>query len=80
MGLREAQEPDKIEATITVKEDRPWTFAVGLNNGGSESTGQDRFTVTGGHTNLFNLEDFVAREMAAPAADPSAPKAAGGAL
>ena len=31
-------------------------------------------------TNLFNLEDFVAREMAAPAADPSAPKAAGGAL
>lgn len=30
--------------------------------------------------NLFNLEDFVAREMAAPAADPSAPKAAGGAL
>jgi ferritin len=31
-------------------------------------------------TNLFNLEDFVAREMAAPTTDPSAPKAAGGAL
>lgn len=30
--------------------------------------------------NLFNLEDYVAREMVAPAADPSAPKAAGGAL
>ena len=39
-----------------MKEARPWTFAVGLNNGGSESTGQDRFTVTGGHTNLFNLD------------------------
>jgi hypothetical protein len=31
-------------------------------------------------TNLFNLEDFVAREMAALQADPSAPRAAGGAL
>jgi hemolysin activation/secretion protein len=56
VGLREAPDPDKIEATVTVKEARPWTFAVGLNNGGSESTGEDRFTVTGGHTNLFNLD------------------------
>ena len=31
-------------------------------------------------TNLFNLEDFVARELAAAAADPNAPKAAGGSL
>ena len=30
--------------------------------------------------NLFDLEDFVAREMSAPAADPTAPAAAGGAL
>ncbi len=30
--------------------------------------------------NLFHLEDFVAREMAAVATDPSAPKAAGGTL
>jgi ferritin len=30
--------------------------------------------------NLFHLEDFVAREMASRAADPSAPKAAGGNL
>ncbi|WP_137145007.1 ferritin [Mycolicibacterium sp. CR10] len=29
---------------------------------------------------LFHLEDFVAREIAAPAGDPAAPKAAGGAL
>ena len=29
---------------------------------------------------LFHLEDFVAREIPAPATDPSAPKAAGGSL
>ena len=56
VGLREADEPDKIEATITVKEQRPWTFAVGLSNAGSESSGRDRLTVSGGHTNLFNLD------------------------
>ena len=31
-------------------------------------------------TDLFHLEDFVAREVSAPAADPAAPRAAGGAL
>lgn len=56
VGLREANEPDKIEATITLKEQRPWTFAVALSNAGSESSGRDRLTVSGGHTNLFNLD------------------------
>ncbi|KWX56859.1 ferritin [Mycobacterium sp. NAZ190054] len=31
-------------------------------------------------SDLFHLEDYVAREISAPDADPSAPKAAGGAL
>jgi ferritin len=31
-------------------------------------------------TNLFHLEDFVAREIAAAPTDPGAPKAAGGNL
>jgi len=56
VGLREADEPDKIEATITLKEQRPWNFSVGLTNAGSESSGRDRLTVSGGHTNLFNLD------------------------
>lgn len=56
VGLRESDEPDKIEATITVKESRPWTFGVGLSNGGSDSSGRDRLTLSGGHTNLFNRD------------------------
>ena len=31
-------------------------------------------------TDLFHLEDFVAREIRVPAADPTAPRAAGGNL
>lgn len=56
VGLRESEEADKIDATITVKEQRPWTFGVALSNSGSEATGEDRVTVTGGHTNLFNRD------------------------
>ncbi len=56
VGLREADEPDKIDATITVKEHRPWNFGLSLSNGGSESSGRDRFTISGGHTNLFNRD------------------------
>jgi hemolysin activation/secretion protein len=56
VGIREGSEPDKIDATITVKEQRPWTFAVAASNMGSKTTGRDRLTVVGGHTNLFNLD------------------------
>lgn len=56
VGLRESEEADKIDATITVREQRPWTLGLSLSNAGSESSGRDRFTVTGGHTNLFNRD------------------------
>jgi hemolysin activation/secretion protein len=56
VGLRESDEPDKIDATISVKETRPWFFSVGASNAGSESSGRDRLTVSGGHSNLFNLD------------------------
>lgn len=56
VGLRESEEPDRIDAAINVREQRPWTFGVSLSNAGSSSTGNDRFTISGGHTNLFNRD------------------------
>jgi hemolysin activation/secretion protein len=56
VGLREADEPDKIDATITVREQRPWTLGLSASNAGSSSTGRDRVTLTAGHTNLFNRD------------------------
>jgi hemolysin activation/secretion protein len=56
VGLRESEQPDKIDATITVREQRPWTVGASLSNAGSDSSGHDRFTVTAGHTNLFNRD------------------------
>ena len=56
VGLRESQEPDRIDATITVREQRPWTAGIALANTGSESSGRDRLVVTAGHTNLWNRD------------------------
>ena len=56
VGIKEADEPDKIDAHLTVKESRPWTLGASLSNGGSASSGRDRFTISGGHTNLFNRD------------------------
>lgn len=59
VGLRESEEPDRIDATITVREERPWTAGIALSNTGNESSGQDRLVVTAGHTNLFNLDHHL---------------------
>lgn len=57
VALRESDEPDKIDATVNVKEARPLTLATTLSNvGGSPAAGRDRFTISGGHTNLFNRD------------------------
>jgi hemolysin activation/secretion protein len=56
LGLRDSARPDAIDAIVTVKESRPWTFGVGISNAGSSSTGRDRLTVSGGHTNVFDLD------------------------
>jgi hemolysin activation/secretion protein len=56
VGLRESEDLDKIDATISLKEQKPWNFAVGMSNAGTKSSGRDRFTVSGTHTNLWNLD------------------------
>ena len=49
VGLRESDEPDRIDADIKVREERPWTLGLSLSNAGSRSTGHDRLTLSGGH-------------------------------
>ncbi|MEJ5990772.1 ShlB/FhaC/HecB family hemolysin secretion/activation protein [Ramlibacter sp. PS3R-8] len=56
VGLRESEEPDKIDATISVKELKPWNIALSANNSGTDATGEDRLTITGSHSNLWNLD------------------------
>lgn len=56
VALKESEEADKIDATVSVSESKPWNFSIGISNFGSDSSGRDRTTISGGHSNLFNLD------------------------
>jgi hemolysin activation/secretion protein len=56
VGLKESDELDKIDATIVVKEQKPWNFGVGISNAGTKNSGRDRFTVTASHSNLWDMD------------------------
>jgi hemolysin activation/secretion protein len=56
VALKEAAESDKINATVQVRDARPWFVALSLSNNGSDSSGEDRFTVSAGHNNLWNRD------------------------
>ncbi len=56
VALKESEEPDKIDARIVVVEAKPWNFTISESTAGSDATGNDRLTVTGSHSNLFDLD------------------------
>jgi hemolysin activation/secretion protein len=56
VGLKESDEADQIDAKVVVKEAKPWNFAASIANTGTSTTGNDRFTLAGGHSNLFGLD------------------------
>ncbi len=56
VALKESEQPDKIDADISVKEQKPWNFSTSLANTGNKASGRDRFTVAGGYSNLFDMD------------------------
>ncbi|MCY7306117.1 MAG: hypothetical protein LH632_08205 [Rhodoferax sp.] len=54
--LKEAAEADQIDVRVVVTEAKPWNFAVSLANTGAKSTGNDRLTFSGSHSNVLNLD------------------------
>ena len=56
VALKESETADQIDAKIVVKESKPWNFATSLSNTGSNATGNDRFTLSGGHSNVFGQD------------------------
>lgn len=57
--LKHSGQPDSVDAELAVTDQRPWQFFAGLNNIGTEETGE--FRITGGyqHTNLMDLDDSL---------------------
>ena len=56
VGLKEAEEVDQIDAKVVVKDAKPWNFSVSAANTGSNATGNDRLTLAGSHTNLWDRD------------------------
>ena len=56
IALKEAQEADQIDARVVVSEAKPWNFAISLANTGARSTGRDRLTFAGSHSNVLDLD------------------------
>lgn len=56
VSLRESNQADKIDATVQVKESKPWNFSVAMANSGAASSGNDRTTFSGGYNNLFGSD------------------------
>lgn len=56
VGLRESEEPDRIDVRLQVADESPWSLVFGANNTGSQATGNDRVSLVAGHNNLFGLD------------------------
>ena len=56
IALKESEEADKIDARLVVTETKPWNFSVSLANTGSSSTGRDRLTFSGSHSNVLDMD------------------------
>jgi len=56
IALKESEVADQIDARILVKESKPWNFAASLSNTGARATGRDRLTLSGGHSNVLDLD------------------------
>lgn len=56
VSLKESAETDKIDANVQVRDNRPWFAAINASNSGNASSGKDRFTLSAGHNNLWDLD------------------------
>lgn len=69
--IKEGGDNDTIDARIVVKESKPWNFSTSLSNTGSAATGHDRFSLVGGHSNLFDLDHHFSAAYTTSLARPS---------
>lgn len=56
VALKESDQPDKIDATLKVRESKPWWASLNASNSGSPSSGNDRVTLSAAHANLWNAD------------------------
>ena len=56
VALKESEEGDKIDARIVVQAAKPWSLSLSESNAGTSATGNDRLTLAGTHSNLWDAD------------------------
>lgn len=59
LTFKQGENEDKVDAKIKVTEQRPYQFSLGLNNTGSDSSGEYRLTGGAQYSNLWGLDHVV---------------------
>jgi hemolysin activation/secretion protein len=67
MRMKKSEEPESIDAILSVKDQRPWQVFSSLNNIGTPATGRLRLTLGGQHNNILGYDDsFTASYTTSP--------------
>lgn len=59
LTMRRSETPDAVDALLTVRDERPVTTFLSLNNRGARDTGEERITAGVQHSNLFGLDQVL---------------------
>jgi len=78
LKIRASEEPEKVDAVLEVADRRPWTVFAGLNNTGTDETGNLRATLGFQHSNLFDRDHSLTATFTTSPEDFSAVQQYGG--
>jgi hemolysin activation/secretion protein len=56
LKIRAAEEPEEVDVVLEVVDRRPWSLFAGINNTGTDQTGELRATIGFQHSNLFQRD------------------------
>ncbi len=59
MSFKQSEEEEAVDANLKVDDKKPWTVFASLSNTGSDQTGNERLSVGGQYSNLFDLDHAI---------------------
>jgi len=71
LALQGADQPETVDAVISVTEDKPWRIGLNADNSGSVQTGRTRVGVLFQHANLWDLDHVMTLQYTTSAEKPS---------
>lgn len=71
LELKDGSQPDTIDATVRVAEDKPWRLGLTLDNTGSPDTGRTRLGLLYQHANLWDRDHVASLQYTTTVEEPS---------